>query len=244
MIVHGRWCANRSALLIKLTFYKNTMMALIQMLYGIFNGFSSTSAFDSGYISMYNLVLTIPQLFFICIFEEDVDARYALAVPQVYIDYQTSGGLSWWDMAQWYLLAALHAALIFFYSYFESSSVLLSSNGHTFDLMIFTQINGWTMMFVFTFVLLLRFRTFSILHVLLYVFCVIVYALIELIYSYLDPYMSGIITIIFSLPRIWFTIPIVVGTCVVIDLIAIYLRPWVITSISDSVAELEYAGGM
>lgn len=101
LLVHGRWCANRCALLTLLTFYKNTMMALQQIYYGFFNGFSATSALDSLYISMYNTILTVPQLLFICIFEEDVTARYVLAVPQVYMETQEKGGLSIISVVMW-----------------------------------------------------------------------------------------------------------------------------------------------
>jgi len=241
LIVHGRWCANRSAILILLTFYKNTMMAIIQLLYGVFNGFSATSAFDSGFYSLYNVLLTIPQLFFICIFEEDLDAKFALAIPQVYIETQQSGGLGAGPVIEWYLSAIIHSCLIFFYSLFESNSVLLSSTGITFDLPIFTQITGWTVLIVFTAVLIIRFRTLSWLHFGLYFGCVVIYSLIELVYSYLDPYFYNILSIIFSIPRIWFTVPLVVGFSIILELVLIYMKPLFSKSVSNAVAELEYA---
>lgn len=242
LIVHGRWCANRSALLINLTFYKNDMIAYQQILYGIFNGYSATSIFDSAFLSLYNICLTIPQLFFICIFEEDVDSRFALAVPQVYIETQKNGGLGFSAMFEFKLLAVIHSLLIFFYSYFESNSVLLGNDATTFDLVVFTQITGWNLLFVFTVELLMRFKTMSVVHVLLYICCIIVYGLIEFIYSYFDPMFYNIISIIFTLPRIWLSLPFIVCTCMLIDLILIYIRPVCFPSLSTAVAELEYAG--
>ena len=241
LIVHGRWCANRTSLLILLTLYKNAMMGFLQILYGIYNGYSATSAFDSGFYSMYNVVLTIPQLFFICIFEEDVDAKYALAIPQIYIESQRTGGLGVFDVIEWYVVSIFHSGLIFFYSYFESSAVLLGPSSSTFDLAVFTQITGWTLLLVFTFKLLLKFRTLTVVHILLYAACVFVYGLIELVYSYTDPMLTHILGIIFKLPRIWFSIPFVVGTIIIIEMILIYIRPLYKPSISDSVAELQYA---
>ena len=241
LIVHGRWCANRSAMLILLTFYKNFIIAMMQVFYGIFNGFSALPSVDSGFNSMYNFVLTIPQLFFICVFEEDITAKYALAVPQIYIETQKTGGLGLWDVLQWYLISIFHSLLIFFFSYFESSAVLLGNNSTTFDWAVYTQITGWTILFVFTFMLLLRFRTLTVIHVILYTICVVVYGLIEFIYSYVDPTLNNIIGIIFRLPRIWFSIPFVVGTVIIIDMIFKYLTPLISPSISDSVAELQHA---
>ena len=235
---------NRCSLLVLLTFYKNTMNALLQIYFGFFNGFSATSCLDGGFLSMFNTILTIPQLFFICIFEEDVAARYVLAVPQVYRDLQLDGGLSNGVVIMWYIFAFFHTVLIFFYSYFESNSVLLGNNSSTFDLTTFTQITGWTILFVFTFELLVRFKTITIVHIVLYTLCIIVYCLIEFIYSFIDPSLIGVLNVIFNIPRIWFSIPFVVGTIVIIDMIIIYLRPIFLPSISDSVAELQYASQM
>ena len=241
LIVHGRWCTNRSAILILLTLYKSAIIVLTQILYGFFNGFSAMTAFDSGFNTMYNIVLTIPQLFFICVFEEDIDAKYALAIPQIYIETQQKGGLGIWKVLRWYGIALCHTLLIFFFSYFESSTVLLSIDSYTFDWAVYAQITGWTIIFVFTIMLLLRFRTLTIVHVFLYLLCLFAYALVELVYSYTDPTLTNILGVIFSLPRIWFSIPFVLGTVIMFDMIVRYLKPFFVTSISDSVAELQHA---
>ena len=241
LIVHGRWCTNRSALLVLLTFYKSAIIVITQILYGCFNGFSAMTAFDSGFNTMFNIVLTIPQLFFICVFEEDIDAKYALAIPQIYIESQQKGGLGLWKVLRWYGISLCHALLIFFFSYFESSTVLLSNDSYTFDWACYAQITGWTIIFVFTIMLLLRFRTLTVVHILLYLLCLFAFALVELIYSYTDPTLTSILSVIFSMPRIWFSIPFVLGTVIMFDMIVRYIKPLFVTSISDAVAELQHA---
>lgn len=240
LIVHGRWCVNRVSLLIGLTLYKTAIIGILQIFYGFFNGFSATSTFDSAYLTVYNLLLTIPQLFFICVLEQNLSARYALAVPHIYQETQTTGGLSAKGLIEFYTLAILHAAMIFFYSYLESNKVILNIKGTTFDYALFTQITGWTLLFVFTFTLLTRFRTITIIHILLYVACVLIYILIELIYSYTNQMFYAVVPILFSTPRVWFTIPICVGACLIIDLVLIYFRNLFSKSLSNAVAELEY----
>lgn len=240
LIVHGRWCVNRVSLLIGLTLYKTAIIGILQIFYGFFNGFSATSTFDSAYLTVYNLLLTIPQLFFICVLEQNLSARYALAVPHIYQETQKTGGLSAKGLIEFYTLAILHAAMIFFYSYLESNKVILNIKGTTFDYALFTQITGWTLLFVFTFTLLTRFRTITIIHILLYVACVLIYILIELIYSYTNQMFYAVVPILFSTPRVWFTIPICVGACLIIDLVLIYFRNLFSKSLSNAVAELEY----
>ncbi|OHS95743.1 phospholipid-translocating P-type ATPase, flippase family protein [Tritrichomonas foetus] len=243
LIVHGIWCVNRVSLLILLTFYKNAMIGILQIYYGIFNGFSATSTFDSAFLTCFNILLTIPQLFFICVFEQDLTSKYALAVPHIYHECQKYGGLGAARLAEFYTLAVLHSAMIFFFSYFESNAVTISAEGSTFDYAIFTQITGWSTLFVFTVTLLTRFKTFTIIHILLYIACVIIYAFIEFVYSFTDELFSDIVAILFSMPRIWFTIPFCVGSCIVIDLILISFRTRFSPSLSNAVAELEYAAG-
>ena len=119
LFVHGRWGAHRLSLLIILTFHKNTMLAEAQMLYGICNGFSASSAFDSGFLSVFNLLLAIPQLFFACVMEQDVDAKFAMIVPQTYIS-QKNGGLGLGPFLAMYFLALAHLVL----SHFRTSRVI------------------------------------------------------------------------------------------------------------------------
>ncbi|OHT09943.1 phospholipid-translocating P-type ATPase, flippase family protein [Tritrichomonas foetus] len=241
LIVHGRWCTNRTSLLITMTFYKTTMIAFTQMIFGVFNGFSATSAFDSGFLSLYNMILTIPQLFFICVFEEDVDAKYIMAVPEVYKEISKNGGIGLMPMIMMYIHALIHSVLIFFYSYFESNTVVLDKNCQTFDYPIFTQITGWSILIIFTIELLLKFKTMTIIHIGLYIACVIFYILVEYFYSIGDKQFYNILTVIFTMPRIWFLIPFVTGLCIAIDMIGLYLKPIFFPSLAESIAELEYS---
>lgn len=243
LIVHGRWCVNRVSLLVLLTFYKNAMIGILQIFYGFFNGFSATSTFDSAFLTVYNIILTIPQLFFICFYEQDLTSKYALAVPHIYKECQQYGGLSAPSLAEFYVLSVFHSAMIFFFSFFESNSVFLNDDGLTFDYTIFTQITGWTLLFVFTITCITRFKTFTIIHIFLYIVCIFVYMLIELIYSYFNLMYYGVLDILFNSARVWFTIPFCVLSCLAIDFVIMALKPLISPSLSNAVAELEYAAG-
>ena len=154
---------------------------------------------------------------------------------------QKSGGLSALGLLEYYILAILHSGMIFFYSFYENNKVILNFRGTTFDYALFTQISGWALLFVFTITLLTRFRTISILHVLLYAACILVYLFVEFVYSYSNQMFYAVVPIIFSTPRIWFTIPICVGSCLIIDLLITYIRNLVHPSLLNAVAELEFA---
>ena len=233
LLVHGRWGANRTALLVILTFYKNTMLGGTEMLYGIFNGFSASSAFDSGFLSVYNLLLAIPQLFFVCVMEQDVDANFALLVPQAYTDLQKNGGLGLVPFIAMYIHALVHMIMLFFFSFFESNTVCLDSYGSTFDFPIYTQVNGWTVLILFTVECLLKFTSMTIIHISLYIGCVVIYAIVALFYSNGDKQFFNILGIIATAPRIWFTIPFAVGGCIIVDMIAIYIWPFCFPTVAS-----------
>lgn len=241
LIVHGHWCVNRTTLLILMTFYKNTMICLMQILFGIFNGFSATSAYDSGFLSIYNLLLTVPQLFFLCVFEEDVDAKYVLAIPQTYREYAANGTIGFRPMFWMYIHALIHSSVIFFFSFFESNTVLLDITGKTFDLPIFSQITAWAVLIVFTCELLMKFKVMTLIHIGLYICCILVYVVCSFFYSYTDKMFYNILGIAFTVPRIWIMIPFAAGCCIIVDMIGIYLSPMFYPSVAESVAELEFA---
>jgi magnesium-transporting ATPase (P-type) len=132
LLVQGRWCAMRCALVIHTTFYKNAMMAWLQIFYGIFNGFSGSTCYDSGFYAMYNIIFTVPQQFFLCIFEQDIESSFALTIPETYIGVQQTGDLGLFDIFGWYLKSFIHSSIVFFSIYFETNC-LLTNTGNTLD---------------------------------------------------------------------------------------------------------------
>jgi magnesium-transporting ATPase (P-type) len=203
LIVQGRWCALRVSLLCIFTYYKTTMIALMQGLFGILNGFSASTAFDAGFLAVFNLLLAIPQLFYICVFEEDVSAEVALAVPEMYRDLQKTGGVGIVPWLWMYVHAIVHGGVTFCFSYWEASAVCLDYRGTTYDHAIFTQVGAWCLLFVFTMSLAMKFRSISVLHIVLYAGCVLISAAIEYFYAFFDKHYFRIMKIVLRVPRMW-----------------------------------------
>jgi magnesium-transporting ATPase (P-type) len=219
LVVHGRSYARRTYLLIIITFYKNLLLGFPQFFYGLFNGFSATSAFDSGYFMMYNIVLTIPQHCFGCLVEQDIDPKLALVSPQVYADSQRNGWFDPGEVAWTYFLAMFHPFLVFFFAYFETNQAVLNESGMTLDHAVFTQVIGWNVMFVLTVELIFQFRTCSLLHCVFYVGCIVSNFGIQYFYGMADREFWKILQITFGNLRIWFETPIVIAVCVIINLV-------------------------
>lgn len=240
LLVYGHWCVRRITLLVGMTLYKNLILAVFQIFYGFYNGFSATDTFDSAFITLYNLFFTIPQLFFGCVYEQDLSAKYLLAVPQIYKENQKRGGLTAKTVFYYYVLAVFHSAIVFFCALYINANVVLNYSGVTFDYVIFTQIVGWCVLIMFTCTLITKFRTFTYLHLILYLFSVLVYLLVELIYSCFNQMFHAVVPIIFSAKRAWLTIPLCIGVSLIFDLMATFFTNFCTKPLSNAVAELEY----
>lgn len=239
LIVHGRWNCIRTSLLVLVTFYKNLLLGLPQMFYGFYNGFSATSSFDSGYFALYNVVLTIPQHFLACVIEEDIEDEICLKYPFVYRDYQKDGGFSFYNISWFYFISVLHSALIYFIPYFSLNLAILNDDFITFDHSLFTQIVGWNLMSIFTYEMFNIFHTISIFQAFLNIACLLSNFAIQYFYSFVEGEYDSMLSRSGKAHLIWFTIPLIVCICVLIDMINEFLRPFIIKSYTNLVIKMK-----
>lgn len=224
LLVHGRWSVNRVALLIILTFYKSTLLGGAEILYGLVNGFSAAAAFDSGYLSVFNLLLTIPQLFFGCVMEQDVDAKLAMEQPRIYTEFQKDGGLGIVPFAGMYIRSLVHLLSFFLFAYFDTTEVCLNNSGSTFDFPMYTQLNAWTVLILFTIECMMSYTVISPLHIFFYIGCIAIYGLVEFMYSQGDKQFFHILAIAATIPRMWIVIPYAVMCSVIANFVWLWCR--------------------
>ncbi|GAA5824901.1 hypothetical protein JCM11251_005386 [Rhodosporidiobolus azoricus] len=136
LLVHGRWCYIRIADMHANFFYKNIVWTLTLFLYQFFCNFDSTYLYDYTLLMLFSLVFTSLPVAVLGIFDQDVNAKVALAYPQLY----RRGILS----KEWtrpiffgFMLDGLYqAAVCFFIPYFVYSwSTTLSVTGRDFSLL-------------------------------------------------------------------------------------------------------------
>jgi len=75
LFVHGRQNYMRISKMVLYFFYKNIMFTFIHLLMGIFNGFSGQSAYESFFISFYNLCFTAFPLIAMATFDWDLNYK-------------------------------------------------------------------------------------------------------------------------------------------------------------------------
>ncbi|KAF7592101.1 hypothetical protein BBP40_000706 [Aspergillus hancockii] len=85
ILVHGRWSYRRMAETIANFFYKNLVWTIALFWYSIYNDFDGSYLFDYTYIVLVNVAFTSLPVILMGIFDQDVDDKISLAVPQLYM---------------------------------------------------------------------------------------------------------------------------------------------------------------
>ena len=109
-----------------------------------------------------------------------------------------------------------------------------------FDFSLFTQVNGWAVLILFAIECFKRFSSMALLHIGMYVGCIVMYACIEFFYSYADKQFYNRLGIIASTPHIWSTLVFAAGSCAIINLVQIYVWPLIYPNASTSVVVMQY----
>ncbi|KZV76767.1 phospholipid-translocating P-type ATPase [Peniophora sp. CONT] len=117
LIVHGRWSYRRIAAMHSNFFYKNVIWTLGGFWFLIFCGFSATYLFEYTFILLFNLVFTSLPVIILGAFDQDVNAKAAMAFPQLYI--RGIRGLEYTRTKFWLYMAdgLYQSAIIFFFPY-------------------------------------------------------------------------------------------------------------------------------
>ncbi|KAL1955584.1 hypothetical protein VTO42DRAFT_8387 [Malbranchea cinnamomea] len=114
VLVHGRWSYRRLGETIANFFYKNLVWTFALFWYSIYNDFDLSYLFDFTYIILVNLAFTSLPVILMGIFDQDVDDKVSLAVPQLY--KRGIERLEWTQTKFWvYMLDGFYQSVICFY---------------------------------------------------------------------------------------------------------------------------------
>ncbi|KZT71083.1 phospholipid-translocating P-type ATPase [Daedalea quercina L-15889] len=135
LVVHGRWSYQRIADMHSNFFYKNVIWTFALFWYMIFNNFDATYLYQYSFILLCNLVFTSLPVIALGAFDQDINAKAALAFPQLYI--RGIRGLEYTRTKFWmYMLDGLYqSVIVFFIPYLVWTLGLPASwdDGRTFE---------------------------------------------------------------------------------------------------------------
>ncbi|KAF9886263.1 hypothetical protein FE257_011876 [Aspergillus nanangensis] len=130
VLVHGRWSYRRMGETIANFFYKNLVWTIALFWYSIYNDFDGSYLFDYTYIVLVNVAFTSLPVILMGIFDQDVDDKVSLAVPQLYM--RGIERKEWSEAKFWmYMADGLYQSVIcFFMPYLlYSPATFENSNG-------------------------------------------------------------------------------------------------------------------
>ncbi|KAI5988265.1 hypothetical protein EDC04DRAFT_2884149 [Pisolithus marmoratus] len=134
LLVHGRWSYQRIADMHSNFFYKNVIWTLAMFWFMPFCYFDATYLYDYSFILLYNLVFTALPVIVLGAFDQDINAKAAMAFPELYV--RGIRGLEYTRLKFWsYMLDGLYqSAVVFFIPYLAwSLGLAVSWNGKGID---------------------------------------------------------------------------------------------------------------
>ncbi|KAF5371423.1 hypothetical protein D9757_010009 [Collybiopsis confluens] len=134
LLVHGRWSYQRVADMHSNFFYKNVIWTFAMFWFLPFNNFDATYLYQYTFILLYNLVFTSLPVIVMGAFDQDINAKAALAFPQLYI--RGIRGLEYTRAKFWmYMCDGFYqSAVVFFIPYLVwTLGITVSWNGKTIE---------------------------------------------------------------------------------------------------------------
>ncbi|KAI5117600.1 hypothetical protein M0805_006713 [Coniferiporia weirii] len=134
LIVHGRWSYLRIADMHATFFYKNVIWTFAMFWFLFYNSFDATYLYEYTFILLYNLVFTSLPVIALGAFDQDINARAALAFPQLYL--RGIRGLDYTRTKFWLYMAdgLYQSVVVYFIPYFAwSLGPAIAWNGKGID---------------------------------------------------------------------------------------------------------------
>ena len=113
LLVHGRWGYKRIAWMVCYYFYKNIVLALSEIYFALFNGFSGQVFFLDWLPMLYNSVFTSYACVFTLAFEQDGNVENSYKYPVLYGAGQKNKYFNLWVFWKWIILAMWHGVISF-----------------------------------------------------------------------------------------------------------------------------------
>ncbi|XP_020795715.2 phospholipid-transporting ATPase IC [Boleophthalmus pectinirostris] len=114
LLVHGHWSYLRISVFLRYFLFKTCSFAFVHIWFGLFNGFSAQSLYETWFIAFYTVFYTSNPILCVAFFEKDTSAEGSLKYPELYMSGQKNE-LSSPVMMLISLLYAVYSSLILFF---------------------------------------------------------------------------------------------------------------------------------
>jgi len=113
LLVHGRWNFVRLSKVVLFSFYKNSMLACLLMIYSKSAYYSGIPLFDMWVLSAFNFVCGWP-IFFLGMFDRDLEKEYVRENPHLYASGIHNEPMGMRVIIRWLALTVLQSNIIYY----------------------------------------------------------------------------------------------------------------------------------
>ncbi|XP_026838067.1 probable phospholipid-transporting ATPase IF isoform X2 [Drosophila erecta] len=222
LLVHGHYHSVRLSLLVLYFFYKNIVFMGIMFLFQFHTLFSSSSVYDSLFLTLYNVIYTSLPILFIAISEKPYTEDTLMRTPQLYKKNTDNKQLHWPYFLMWVLFAIYHSVIIFYFAFclFHYNNVILNY-GQTVAFSCFGTLLMWTVVVVVNLKLWLESMYLSFWYIFTIIISILGFVVTTVIYNVINlDYDTDIYwaynNLLASLP-VWLWITLTSVACLVPD---------------------------
>mmetsp|Transcript_23186 Transcript_23186/g.55065 ORF Transcript_23186/g.55065 Transcript_23186/m.55065 type:complete len:1122 (+) Transcript_23186:81-3446(+) len=122
LLVHGRWCYRRIAILANYMFYKNFVCVLPQYFLGAVSGFSGQKLYNDILYQGYNVFFTFIPIMVFAVLDQDVPKKASLQYPELYRAGQQRLYMNYTVSLGWIASGVWHGLVVFFVPYMVMSN--------------------------------------------------------------------------------------------------------------------------
>ncbi|XP_064555729.1 phospholipid-transporting ATPase IF isoform X1 [Drosophila montana] len=222
LLVHGHYHSVRLSFLVLYFFYKNIVFMGIMFLFQFHTLFSSSSVYDSLFLTLYNVIYTSLPILFISLTEKPYTEETLMQTPKLYRKNTDNKQLHWPYFLLWTLFAVYHALIIFYFAYcvFSFNNVILNG-GQTAAFSCFGTLLIWGVVIIVNLKLWLESMYLSYWYIATIVISILAFMVTTVIYNVINlDYDTDIYwaynNLLASLP-VWLYILLTIVACLLPD---------------------------
>ncbi|KAL7743083.1 hypothetical protein ACLKA6_015012 [Drosophila palustris] len=222
LLVHGHYHSVRLSFLVLYFFYKNILFMGIMFLFQFHTLFSSSSVYDSLFLTLYNVIYTSLPILFISLTEKPYTEEKLMQNPKLYKKNTDNKQLHWPYFLMWTLFAVYHSVIIFYFAYciFSFNNVILNG-GQTAAFSCFGTLLIWAVVIIVNLKLWLESMYLSFWYIATLVLSILAFMVTTVIYNVINlDYDTDIYwaynNLLASLP-VWLYVLLTVIACLLPD---------------------------
>ncbi|KAG2391983.1 hypothetical protein C9374_013468 [Naegleria lovaniensis] len=226
LAVHGRYSFKRSAQFVQYSFYKNTVIAFVLVLYNFYNLYSGQTLFDGWVITFQNYIFTLWNPFIFGLIEKDITEDFLedpTTGPTLFKNLRKENVFNWFSFIKWIFGSFIHAVIIFFFNMYGTEPTMLA-NGQSDDLWLRSTLVYTCVFAVVTLKCFLEMEHYTILHGIAMLLSVLCFTGYVIVYTIIPSALTNVWFMAMRTPTFWFILLLCVATCLGIDLIFVSVK--------------------